>query len=373
MPRAAARDFDSAVSHFGAEAKRKLTNPAATGEPEDQLRAPLETLLADLAALTGLQAGQFVAVGESSISDLKTRPDYAISIRNALVGFVEVKAPGKGAEPTRFRDPHDKDQWSKLKAIPNLVYTDGNEFGLYRSGERVGELVRLSGAIDEAGRDLRAPSALLAMIEDFVRWQPTPPRTVKQLAAVTARLCRLLRDEVTEQMGRGAPGLTALATDWRRLLFPDATDDRFADGYAQAVTFGLLVARARGIELSQGLPAAARTLGHTDSLIGTALKLLTESEGNKRIGSRSTRRSYWTCSTCWAGSRRPSPHRRPCSTGAAQARLLPARLCQRPRRSPPSRAAGRAGTTATRPICCSNGPDRTSPGLFAIQSQSPAW
>lgn len=35
-----------AVGKFGADAKAKLANPAATGQPEDQLRGPLETLIA---------------------------------------------------------------------------------------------------------------------------------------------------------------------------------------------------------------------------------------------------------------------------------------------------------------------------------------
>ena len=61
--------------------------------------------------------------------------------------------------------------------------------------------------------------------------------------------CRLLRDEVMEQLGLKSQALTDLAVDCRKLLFPDATDERFADGYAQAVTFGLLMARAKGIEL----------------------------------------------------------------------------------------------------------------------------
>ena len=66
---------------------------------------------------------------------------------------------------------------------------------------------------------------------------------------MSARLCRLLRDEVIEQMALGSPALTGLAHDWRALLFPQADDAQFADGYAQAVTFGLLVARARDISL----------------------------------------------------------------------------------------------------------------------------
>jgi hypothetical protein len=41
----------SAIAAFGAKAKAKLANPGASGEPEDQLRAPFEQLLADLAEL----------------------------------------------------------------------------------------------------------------------------------------------------------------------------------------------------------------------------------------------------------------------------------------------------------------------------------
>ena len=104
----------SAVARFGADAKAKLSNPGATGEPEDQLRAPLEGLFADLAELCGLKREWVAAVGESSLSTLKTRPDYAITLRNVLVGFVEIKAPGKGADPRRYKG-HDKDQWEKLR------------------------------------------------------------------------------------------------------------------------------------------------------------------------------------------------------------------------------------------------------------------
>jgi len=43
--------LDFVLSAFGASAKQKLSNAAATGAPEDQLRAPFEQLLADLAGL----------------------------------------------------------------------------------------------------------------------------------------------------------------------------------------------------------------------------------------------------------------------------------------------------------------------------------
>ncbi len=112
--------LQTAISRYGAQAKAKLHDVAASGEPEDQLRAPLETLVDDLAQLCGFGPQAVTAVGESSISALKTRPDYAITLRNALVGFVEIKAPGKGADPRKFRG-HDKEQWEKLQSLPNLL------------------------------------------------------------------------------------------------------------------------------------------------------------------------------------------------------------------------------------------------------------
>ncbi|PWE16638.1 DNA methyltransferase [Marinicauda salina] len=271
----AADALAEAISTFGASAKVKLDNPAAAGEPEDQLRAPLETLLKDLAPTIGLNAREAALVGESSLADLKTRPDYAVTRRSALIGFIEVKAPGKGAEPNKFADAHDKEQWKKLKSLPNLIYTDGNAFGLYRDGKRE-RLVHLDGDVRTSGKDLAAPEALIALLADFFTWEPIPPRNAPALAETSARLCRLLREEVREQLAREARALTQLKVDWRKLLFPEATDEQFADGYAQAVTFGLLMAKARGISLADDLDHVAKSLRRTNTLIGSALRLLTE-------------------------------------------------------------------------------------------------
>ncbi len=273
-------DLKTAIARFGADVKAKLANPSATGEPEDQLRAPLEKLFADLAELCGFKREWFAAVGESSLSTLKTRPDYAITLRNVLVGFVEVKAPGKGADPRRYKG-HDKEQWEKLQSLPNLLYTDGNSFSLWQNGELVGSILSLQGDVETSGAKLAASPELVARFDNFLRWEPIPPRSAAELAKVSARLCRLLRDEVTEQLAQRSPALTALAADWRKLLFPEANDQQFADGYAQAVTFGLLMARSSDIRLADGLDQVGKQLGKTNSLIGAALRLLTDEVGNE--------------------------------------------------------------------------------------------
>lgn len=277
-----AGDFKAAIADFGGAAKQKLANPAIDGAPEDQLRAPLEVLIKVLASLSGLPEKSVELVGETTLAGLQIRPDFAVSVHKALTGFIEVKAPGKGANPGKFTSEHDKEQWKKLKSLPNLLYTDGNSFSLWRSGELEGKIITLEGDIATSGAKLRAPEALLALISDFLRWQPIAPKNPKQLAKICAKLCRLLREEVVEQLGANAQGFKTLAKDWRDLLFPDATDERFADGYAQAVTFGLLMARAYDINLSQGIEHVAVSLRKSNTLIGTALRLLTDNEENQQ-------------------------------------------------------------------------------------------
>jgi hypothetical protein len=44
----------SAIATYGASTKAKFANAAASGEPEEQLRAPLEQLIGDLAVFCGL-------------------------------------------------------------------------------------------------------------------------------------------------------------------------------------------------------------------------------------------------------------------------------------------------------------------------------
>ena len=92
-----------AVSQFGTSLKQKLSGKGIAGSPEDQLRAPLEALVADLAEPLLFKSGEVVLVGETSLES-KTRPDYAVKVKNALVGFIEIKAPGKGSDPRRFKD-----------------------------------------------------------------------------------------------------------------------------------------------------------------------------------------------------------------------------------------------------------------------------
>jgi len=264
-----------AVARFGHDVKAKLSDPSATGEREDQLRGPLENLLADINTVIGKAAEGVTAIGEVRLPDLMTRPDYAVT-RQGLIGFIEVKAPGKGSDPTAFPPKSaDRQQLDKLRSLPNVIYTDGNGFTLWRDGKRVAAAF-MHGDVRTAGKALKAESDLIDLFVTFYDWSPIAPSKPRELAETAARLCRLLREQVVEQLARNEPRLTSLRADWGKLLFPDADSKEFADGYAQAVTFGILMARARDIPLGENIEQAAKTLRKTNTLIGSALALFTE-------------------------------------------------------------------------------------------------
>lgn len=123
---AAAEAFREALRAFAATVQEKLSAPAPGG-PEDQLRAPTEALLR--------QAGsQFVvhvvSVGEAPLPERLGRPDYGVLVEGLLVGHVELKETGKGTNPIRFTG-HDRRQWERFKLLPNLLYSDSNEWALF--------------------------------------------------------------------------------------------------------------------------------------------------------------------------------------------------------------------------------------------------
>ena len=104
-------------------------------------------LFQELATFSGNPAGTVDLVGETTLTALSTRPDYAVTNRNELIGFIEVKAPGEGADPRKFSSDHDKSQWRKLRCLPNLLYTDGNQFSVWKNGELSGRIVKLDGDV----------------------------------------------------------------------------------------------------------------------------------------------------------------------------------------------------------------------------------
>jgi len=122
----------AAVSEFGHTVARKLQR---AGQKEDQLRGPIEVLLTRLGEQFGLDV---LPYGEVALRTLRARPDYAVDIGETRIGYIEIKAPGKGVPPNWRPLPADQKQWEKLKSLPNLIYTDGSHWAHFRYGSPTG-------------------------------------------------------------------------------------------------------------------------------------------------------------------------------------------------------------------------------------------
>lgn len=266
--------MSAAVSAFGAQVAPKLRGG---GWQEDQLRGPLENMVRAVGRGLGLEV---TLTGEVPLVDLNARPDYAVTVGGALVGFIELKKPGTRADPSAFTG-RNAAQWEKLRLLPNVLLSDGEEFALFRNGQTVGDVARMKGSVRSAGARLApADGGLARVLAEFLIWKPVIPRTAGQLVRAVAGLCRLLSAEVgeaivQEKARRRPPVFTELAKDWRRLLFPETTDAEFIEQYGQAVVFALLLARVEGIVFEgDTVTGIAGKLGKKHSLMGKALEVL---------------------------------------------------------------------------------------------------
>ncbi|MXW19733.1 MAG: hypothetical protein F4Z95_02905 [Gammaproteobacteria bacterium] len=211
----------SILIDFADELKTKFSLPGSAA-PEDQLKAPVAELLKRAGADIGLQIDTRT---ESTLSDLKARPDIAIHVAGLICGYIELKAPGSGADAPKLKGKHNKNQWKKLKSLPNLIYTDGCEWAHYRNGERQGLIVRLDGdpttdgkyAISEENAD-----RLGTILQDFLNWEPRVPDKAELLAQYLAPLTRLLRSDIETALKDSESASSLLATQWRKFFFPDA-------------------------------------------------------------------------------------------------------------------------------------------------------
>lgn len=268
---------------FAVSLKTTFALPDSTS-PEDQLKPNVAALL----EAAGTQYGLMVNTKtEPYLQEHKVRPDIAIYVDGLICGYIELKAPGYGADAPNLKGSHNKKQWQKLKGLPNLVYTDGQEWALYRFGKRPDEqpLVRLNNDPTTKGNAAVTKSdaeALERLFRDFLSWQPSVPHQPTQLARYIAPLTRFLRSEVESSLATDGSAVSLLANEWREYFFPDADDAQFADAYAQTVTYAMLLARLSGA-LKLHPTDAAQTLDKNSGLLARTLELLGQKDARNEL------------------------------------------------------------------------------------------
>ena len=266
-----AQNFGTVIREFATAVAANFATPI-DAQREDQLKAPVSEVLRACGQAWDIEVRSRT---EARAEGDTGRPDIGVTAGGLLCGHIELKAPGRGARPERFRG-REREQWQRFQALPNLIYTDGSEWSLYRDGKPLARVRIAADVSDEgaAGLDAAAVSKLEGLLRDFLMHEPIAPSTARGLAEFLAPLARLLRDEVREALNREGSVVRQISDEWRGFLFADSDADQFADAYAQTVTYALLLARFEGAEnLRQALAVdALRQTNH--DLMASALQLL---------------------------------------------------------------------------------------------------
>ena len=266
---------------FSDDLKKVFALPGSSS-PEDQLKAPVANLIASFGEIFNVEVATKT---EAHLSEQKVRPDIAVYAKSLINGYIELKAPGFGADAPKLKGKHNKEQWRKLQNLPNLIYTDGREWALYRTGERVGSIVRFADDPVEVGAkavEKQDAERLEALISDFLIWKPHVPHRPRELAEFLAPLTRFLRSEVEHALIQEGSNVGLLAAEWRQYFFPDADDAQFADAYAQTVTYAMLLARLSGAT-SLSPADAAKTLDKGNGLLARVLELLGQPDARDEL------------------------------------------------------------------------------------------
>jgi hypothetical protein len=250
---------------------------------------PLVKLLQTIGAGLGIEV---LMIREPPLRALGIRPDFRVDAAGALVGYVELKRPGSPIPTIGTLDKRSQEQWETLQLLPNVLYCNGDQWALFRYGQLVGRIARLSGGLARAGSKLVSEDDEFArVVTDFLLWIPDSSRSVNQLSRAIACLCRLIFLEVTAALARERSGqelglhLSAVAQDWRMSLYPGLSDEDFADSYAQTVTFALLLARVHGIEFDgKHLRGIAEALAEQHPVMGSALAILGDEVAGRSVG-----------------------------------------------------------------------------------------
>ena len=256
---------------------------------EEHLKQPVSELLKNFAELDGRNLD---TSPEEHYPEYKVRPDISVYAWKLICGHVELKNLHTSVDVSSFRG-RNLEQWKRLSNLPNTLYTNGQEWALYRSGEREGEIVRFPGdpTVDGGGAvDAESVRKLAQCLLAFLQWKPNTPHEPSRLAEHLARLTQILRGEAEAALEQEGSKVLALKEDLGRFFIPDIEDVDVADVIAQTVTYSLLLARLEGSKnLAPG--EAAKSLRKKNKFLARLLDLFAIAEEELGTGFRLLGRS----------------------------------------------------------------------------------
>ncbi len=225
--------------HQGVHAASRASVDA---EEEAQLTTPVSNLLCGLASEANL--GSLSLIRETRTDS--TRPDFAalltVGQRTQQKGYIELKAPSVSVDTAIWRGRNAR-QWTKMSEEADiLIVCNGEQAQLYRSGIANGP----PAALPYDDPDNWDGEALTQLLSRFIDLRPAPITSIADLTRRLAIRTRDLRDRIEWLLGQAGAEQQQAARGsfvaWRTHIYPDASTRDFADGVAQVIAYGMVMA-----------------------------------------------------------------------------------------------------------------------------------
>ena len=221
------------VKNFIEKIREKYSTGNAT---EHSYRSALEALLQS-------SAPDVVALNEPKRVHCGA-PDFIITRKDIPVGHCEAKDLHIGL--AKMDEANEAQKIRYLKALPNLIYTNGLDFEFYKSGAlvrniRVGALV--------AGKIAVFPDQFETLQNQLAAFAAETPQSItsaKKLAEMMAGKAVLIKDIMGRAIKADAnlqTELTGQYSAFKAHLIHDISIDEFADIYAETISYGMFAAR----------------------------------------------------------------------------------------------------------------------------------
>lgn len=171
-------------------------------------------------------------------------PDFLIRTNGEIIGNIEAKTPDENLSHIE-----DSEQLRRYReSLPNLILTNFLEFRLYRYDDFIDKV--------EVGRQFTlqrleyppVPEKLedfFELLEKFFSFSISKIQSSSELSVELARRTSLLEHILQEELEIANPEITRFYEAFQQELIETLTRERFADLYAQTITYGLFAARMR--------------------------------------------------------------------------------------------------------------------------------
>ena len=171
-------------------------------------------------------------------------PDFRIGKDGEIIGYIEAKSPD-----TDLEEIEESEQLKRYQdSLPNLILTNFLEFRLYRFGHPVN---KVAVGRQFTLRSLKSPpspekiDAFFELLENFFSFSTPAIQKSYDLSVELAKKTRFLEHLLQDELLRENEEVMRFYKAFQEELIETLTKERFADLYAQTITYGLFAARMR--------------------------------------------------------------------------------------------------------------------------------